>query len=205
MILVHHLRVGRSVFTVWLLEELGLEYDLKIYIRNEIGRAPEELKQPHPLGKSPVIEIDGFTLAESGAIAAYLVEHYDPQRRMAPPRDEKAAVAEWTQWLHYSEASAFAPLLMKLLLSREAEPHPPLISMFATGEVALHLDYIQNKLGDNAFILGDRIQAPDIGITYIASMADRLGELGPYPKLKAYLDRNVSRPAFQKAFERTGG
>ena len=77
MITVHHLRIGRSIFTVWFLEELGLDYELKIYIRNDMGRAPPELKQAHPLGKSPVIDFGEFTLAESGAIATYLVDTYD--------------------------------------------------------------------------------------------------------------------------------
>jgi len=204
MILVHHLRIGRSVFTVWLLEEMGLDYELKIYDRNEIGRAPPELKDAHPLGKSPVIEIDGFTLSESGAIAAYLIAHHDKDGSFAPPGD-KPGWAEWTQWLHYSEASAFAPLLLKLLLSREQDPKPALISMFAAGEVALQLGYIQDFLADKAFILGENFSVPDIGISYICHMADRLGELAPYPKLAAYLERTSSRPAFKRAMERTGG
>lgn len=205
MILVHHLRVGRSVFTVWMLEELGLDYELKIYIRNEMGRAPPELKEPHPLGKSPVIEIDGFTLAESGAIATYLTDYHDPDGTLAPDRSDHPARAAWLQWLHYSEGSAFAPLLMKMLIMREQEPKPPLISMFAAGEVALQLGYMQDSLGDRPFILGDRFQAPDIGFTYICGMAERLGELAPYPKLAAYLARNTARPAFLRAQERTGG
>ncbi|MEM6627956.1 MAG: glutathione S-transferase family protein [Pseudomonadota bacterium] len=205
MILVHHLRIGRSVFTVWLLEELGLDYELKIYDRGADGRAPAELKQAHPLGKSPVVEFDGMTLAESGAIAMHLIDNHDPEGKLAPPRTDIAARAEWTQWLHYSEGSAFAPLLIKLLLMREAEPHPPIVSAFSTGEVALQLGYMQDFLGDKEFLLGDKLQAPDIGATYIASMADRLGELGPYPKLKAYADRNMARPAFLRAAERTGG
>ncbi|MEM0929041.1 MAG: glutathione S-transferase family protein [Pseudomonadota bacterium] len=204
-ILVHHLRVGRSVFTVWLLEELGLEYDLKFYDRNEMGRAPDELKEAHPLGKSPVIEIDGFTLSESGAIAAYLVETRESGKALGPVADTPAAKAEWLQWLHYSEASAFAPLLFKLLLTREQEPKPMLFSMFSTAEVALHLNYMQDFLGDKEFVLGDRFTAPDIGFAYICSMADRLGELDPYPKLKAYVDRMTSRPAFVTANEKTGG
>ncbi|MCP4997852.1 MAG: glutathione S-transferase [Hyphomicrobiales bacterium] len=122
MILVHHLRVGRSVFTVWLLEELGLNYELKIYERDRNMRAPADLKEAHPLGKSPVIEDGDLNLAESGAIAAYLVDTYDTDNLLAPPRDDAAARAEWTQWLHYSEGSAFAPLLMKLLLRGEQEP-----------------------------------------------------------------------------------
>ncbi|MEL6753460.1 MAG: glutathione S-transferase family protein, partial [Pseudomonadota bacterium] len=82
---------------------------------------------------------------------------------------------------------------------------PPVISAFAEGEVALHLGYMRDSLGDQAFILGDTLQAPDIGFTYICQMAERLGELNPYPTLKAYLDRNLERPAFKRAMERTGG
>lgn len=204
MIKVHHLRVGRSVFTVWLLEEMGLDYELEIYVRNEMGRAPPELKQAHPLGKSPVIDFGDLVLAESGAIATYLVDNHDPEHRFAPPNSDRIARARWNQWLAYSEASAFAPLLFKLLLARE-DPKPPVISAFAAGEVALHLGYMQDSLGDQAFIMGERLQAPDIGFTYICQMAERLGELGPYPKLKAYMDRNLVRPAFQRALERTGG
>lgn len=205
MITVHHLRIGRSIFTVWFLEELGLDYAVQIYNRNDMCRAPPELKQIHPLGKSPVVDFGAFVLAESGAIATHLVDTYDEEHVFAPPGSDVIARAKWSQWLAYSEASAFAPLLMKLLLLREAEPKPPVISAFATGEVALQLGYMQDSLGDQAFILGDRLQAPDIGFTYICQMAERLGELGPYPKLKAYLDRNLARPAFQRALERTGG
>ncbi|MEO9970479.1 MAG: glutathione S-transferase family protein [Hyphomonadaceae bacterium] len=208
MILVHHLRIGRSVFTVWLLEELGLEYELKFYDRNEMGRAPPELKDAHPLGKSPVIQIDGQTLAESGAIAAYLTDFYDPNNTLAPAHSDKAERLNWLQWLHYSEGSAFAPMLMKMLLMREAEmggTPSPLLSMFSESEVALQLGYMQDSLGDKPFILGDKLQAPDIGFTYIAAMADRLGMLGDYPKLKAYADRNMARPAFQTAAQKTGG
>lgn len=202
--LLHHLRIGRSIFTVWLLEELGLDYELKFYDRNEMGRAPPELKEAHPLGKSPVLEVDGFTLAESGAIGMYLVTHYDPAGKLAPPAaGDRAAYGEWLQWLHYSEASAFAPLLMKLLLSRE-DPKPPVFSMFAAGEVPLQLGYIQDFLAEKEFILGDKLTLPDFGMTYICQMAERLGEIGPYPTLKAYADRNMARPAFQLAVSKVG-
>lgn len=204
MLKVHHLRIGRSIFTVWLLEELGAPYELEIYIRNEMGRAPPELKNAHPLGKSPVIEDDGFTLAESGAISLYLLEKFDPENRLGPPEGDARARAEWMQWLMYSEASAFAPLLIKLLLSR-MEEKPPVFDMFSSGEVALQLGYLETRLTGRDYIMGDAFQAADIGITYIAQMAERLGELGPYPNLTAYLARNTARPAFQRALEKTGG
>ena len=203
MLKLHHLRVGRSIFTVWLLEELGAEYALEFYDRNEMGRAPPELKNAHPLGKSPVIDDDGFVLAESGAIALYLLEKYDPDHRFGPPQSGAQARAEWMQWFMYPEASAFAPLLIKLLLSR-TEEKPMLFDMFSTGEVALQLGYMEARLADREYIMGSEFQAPDIGITYIAQMADRLGELAPYPNLSAYMTRNLSRPAFQRAVEKVG-
>ena len=204
MLKLHHLRVGRSVFTVWLLEELGADYEMEVYVRNEMNRAPPELKKAHPLGKSPVIEDDGMVLAESGAIALYLLDKFDTDNKLGPPQGDAKAKGEWMQWLMYSEASAFAPMLIKLLLSRNEEK-PPVFEMFSTGEVALQLGYAEARLADRAFITGDRFQAPDIGMTYIAQMADRLGELAPYPKLAAYLQRNLARPAFQRALDKTGG
>ena len=203
MLKLHHLRVGRSIFTVWLLEELGAEYALEIYDRNEMGRAPPELKNAHPLGKSPVIEDEGLVLAESGAIALYLLDKFDPANQFGPPSQPQAR-AEWMQWLMYSEASAFAPMLIKLLLSR-LDDKPPLLDMFASGEVALQLGYVEARLADRDYVMGAHFSAPDIGLTYIADMAQRLDELAPYPKLTAYLQRNKARPAFQRALEKTGG
>ena len=201
---VHHLRVGRSVFTVWLLEELGVEYELEIYDRNEMGRAPDSLKKAHPLGKSPVIEADGMTIAETTAIAMYLAENHDPNGVFTPPT-EPAERALWLQTLMYPEGSAFVPLLLKLLLSREAEPKPMLISMFTQAEVDLHLGFIRDRLGDKPYILGDALSLPDIGMSYICSMANNLELLGDYPTLKAYAERCMARPAFQRAAEKTGG
>jgi len=206
MIVVHHLRIGRSVFTVWLLEELGLEYTLNIYERTELGRAPPALKAAHPLGKSPVIEDDGVVLAESGAIAWHLMERHDPAGLFAPPPfEERAARMRWLQWLHYPEASGFAPLLMRLLLLREQGPRPPLIDAFSAGETALHLGYVRDSLGEQPYILGERMQLPDFGLTYLLHAAQRLNELGPYPTLQAYVERNLARPAFQRAMEKSGG
>ena len=204
MIVLHHLRIGRSIFTAWLLEELGLEYEPKIYVRDENRRAPPELKQAHPLGKSPVIEDDGMVIAESGAIAAYLIDRYAPNSALAPPSDDIRARTLWTQWLHYSEGSAFAPFLLRLLL-KGAPDAPPLLDTFTTGEIALQLSYIRDQIGEKPFLLGEQLQAPDFGVSYVLKMADMLGELGRYPTLKAYVDRNLARPAFLRAFEKTGG
>jgi len=202
MLTIHHLRIGRSIFTVWLLEELELDYSLVEYHRNpETMRAPPELKNIHPLGKSPVIDDDGLVLSESGAITAYLLEKHDQQGKFAPPRTDLAAWGEYTQWLHYPEGSVFVPLFLKLLVLRSGQPQP-LLDGFADPEVALHFGHIANKLGENPFILGENISGADFGITYMVSMGERLGLLEPYPTLAAYLERNQARPAFLRAVER---
>ena len=202
MIVLHHLRIGRSLFTVWQLEELGVDYELKVYHRNpDTFRAGDDLKAIHPLGKSPVIEENGMILSESGAITSYLAEIHDPQNRFAPSRDELQAWAKYTQWLHYPEGSVFGPLLIRMLLTRSGQPQAAL-DEFSRKEVSLHLGHIQNQLGDSEFILGDKFTSADFGISYVVSMAERLGELQGYTGLEAYIQRNRARPAFVRAVER---
>jgi len=202
MLTLHHLRIGRSIFTVWLLEELGLDYQIIEYLRNpETMRAPPALKEVHALGKSPVIEDDGLLLSESGAIMSYLLERYDTEGRFSPPRTDLKAWAEYTQWLHYPEGSVFSPLLMKMLSLRSGQPQP-LFDGFSGPEIILHFDHIADKLADNAFILGNTISGADFGITYMISMGELLGLLENHPTLAAYLVRNKARPAFVSALAR---
>jgi glutathione S-transferase len=202
MLTIHHLRIGRSIFAVWLLEELELEYELKEYLRDpETMRAPPELKEIYPLGKSPVIDDDGLILSESGAITTYLLEKHDKEGKFSPPRSNLRAWAEYVQWLHYAEGSVFTPLMMKMMSLRSGEPQP-LLDGFGDPEIALHFGHITNKLGDNEFILGDSFSGADFGISYMVGMAQALGQLEPYPTLAAYLQRNQARPAFQRAVER---
>jgi glutathione S-transferase len=202
MVTLHHLRIGRSIFTVWLLEELGADYNLKEYLRNpDTMRAQDDLKVIHPLGKSPVIEDDGFILSESGAITSYLIEKFDTEHTLSPSKSNLTEWATYTQWLHYSEASVFAPLLINMLLMRDPNPSP-VLSGFSQAEIKVHLDHIADKLGDNEFILGDKISGADFGISYAVSMALMTGQLENHPTLKAYIERMTSRPAFIAAKER---
>jgi glutathione S-transferase len=202
MVTIHHLRIGRSIFTVWLLEELGIEYNLKTYLRDPLTmRAGDDLKGVHPLGKSPVIEDGDLLLSESGAITAYLIEKYDKEGKFLPPRSDLSAWATYNQWLHYSEGSVFTPLMITMLLMREESPSA-LFTGFSQAEVKLHLDNITGQLGDNEFILGDKISGADFGICYAVNMAAMLGQLNDHPSLKAYVERNRARPAFLAAVER---
>lgn len=202
MITIHHLRIGRSIFTVWLLEELGADYNVQVYLRDPATfRAPAELKNIHPLGKSPVIDDDGHIIAESGAITSYLLEKFDKKNVLHPSRADIKTWATFTQWLHYPEGSVFLPLLVKMLLARSGQPHT-VLDAYSAAEIKLHLDHINRQLSDKSYILGEHFSAADIGITYVVSLASRLSQLGDYPALQAYLDRNITRPAYLKAVER---
>lgn len=201
MLTLHHLRIGRSIFTVWLLEEVGCEYQLKEYLRNpETMRAQDDLKAVHPLGKSPVIEDDDLMLTESGTITAYVLDKYDSEHRFHPRRDDLKTWARYHQWVTYAEGSVFAPLLLKMLTLRSTDH--PVITPFSEAEIALHFTHITNQLGDKDYILGDTLSGADFGMAYMVSMAERLGQLEPYPSLQAYLDRCRARPAFIQAINK---
>lgn len=202
MILLHHLRIGRSLFTVWQLEELGIEYDLKVYHRHpQTFLAPAELKTVHPLGKSPVVEDGNLMLSESSAITTYLLEKFDTENKFSPPREDIDGWANFTQWLHYPEGSVFCPLLVKMLLLRSDEPHVTL-TPYSERETVLHLRHIANQLGDNEYIMGDKFSAADFGVTYVVSLAKRLGLLESHASLNDYLERNLARDAFKRAVEK---
>jgi glutathione S-transferase len=202
MITLHHLRIGRSLFTAWLLEEVGAEYQLEVYHRDpETMRAPASLKSVHPLGKSPVIEDDDLLLTESNVIASYMLEKFDTEHALHPDRSDLAKWASYQQWLAYPEGSVFAPLLLKMLTLRSGVDHP-VISPFSDAEIRLHFDHIATQLGDSDYILGAEFSGADFGICYVVSMAQRLGQLSPWPSLQAYLQRCMDRPAFVRAVER---
>jgi len=193
MIKLHHLRIGRSIFAVWLLEEAGVEYELEVYLR-------DDLKAVHPLGKSPIIEDGDLMLTESGVITNYILTKYDAEYKLHPSTDDLKAWAHYQQWLTYAEGSVFAPLLLKMLTLRSGIDHP-VITPFSDAEITLHLGHIADKLGDNDYILGE-FSGADFGIAYAVSMAHRLGQLEGYPSLQAYVERCMARPAFKRAIDK---
>ena len=202
MITLHHLRIGRSIFTVWLLEEASVDYDLKVYLRDpETMRSQADIKVIHPLGKSPIIEDGELMLTESGAITNYILEKYDTDNRMHPSVADLKKWASYNQWVAYPEGSVFAPLLLKMLTLRSGVDHP-VITPFSDAEIKLHYGHITNQLGDNDYILGNQFSGADFGICYVVSMGERLGQLADYPKLQAYLERCKNRPAFLRAVEK---
>ena len=217
MITVHHLNNSRSQRVLWLLEELGLSYEIKHYERDpKTMLAPVSLREVHPLGKSPVITDGELTLAESGAIIEYLVKHYGNGRlRPAPDTPE---YLRYTYWLHYAEGSAMPPLLLKLIFNQiEKSPMPffarPIArsivnrvnSSFIEPQITQHLDYMESEIGKSAWFAGNEFTAADIQISFPLEAAAAQAELNASrSKLMAFLNRIHERPAYQQALERGG-
>ncbi len=217
MIVVHHLNNSRSQRILWLLEELGLEYEIKRYERDpETMLAPASLRAIHPLGKSPVITDGAATIAESGAIIEYLVERYG-DGKLVPPGGTPERL-RWTYWLHYAEGSAMTPLLMKLVFDRvETSPMPFFVRPIARGiaqkvkssyimpQIGQHLDYLEGELGKAAWFAGNEFSAADIQLSFPLEAAGARGGLGSSrPRLTDFLTRIHARPAYQRAIERGG-
>ena len=217
MIVVHHLNNSRSQRVLWLLEELGLEYEIVRYQRDpKTMLAPPELRAVHPLGKSPVITDNGVVVAESGAIVEYLVETYG-NGRLVPPAGS-AERRRWTYFLHFAEGSAMAPLLMKLVFDRvESSPAPFFVKPIARGiaqkvkgsyilpQIEAQLTYLENELATSPWFAGAEFSAADIQMSFpLEAAAARGGLDASRPQLTDFLKRIHARPAFQRAIERGG-
>ncbi len=219
MIKVHHLENSRSQRVLWLLEELRLPYELVRYARDpKTLLAPAELRAVHPLGKSPLVELDGQVLAESGAILEQVCERYDTAHGLSPPPFPQDAPERqrYRYWLHYAEGSAMPPLLLSLVFARlKAAPMPwftrPVaraiadraLQGFVAPQLALHLDYIESELGRFPWFAGERFTAADIQMSFpLEAAVARAG--GQRPRLRAFVERIRARPAYQRALERGG-
>ncbi|RDI99911.1 glutathione S-transferase [Dyella solisilvae] len=217
MLIVHHLNNSRSQRVLWLLEELGVPYEVRKYQRDpKTLLAPPELRAIHPLGKSPVIEDDGQVIAESGAIIEYLVDRYDAGGLAPLPGMPERL--RFTYWLHYAEGSAMPPLLLKLVASRIATAPMPffakpiarkiadkLQSSFVDPQLALHLSYVDQALATTGWFVGDAFSAADIQMSFPleAAMA-RSGMKAHLPHVAAFVRRIHQRPAYKRALERGG-
>ena len=217
MITVHHLNNSRSQRVLWLLEELGIPYEIQKYQRDaKTMLAPPELLAVHPLGKSPVITDGEVTVAESGAIIEYLLERYGAGRlQPAPGTPERL---RFTYWLHFAEGSAMSPLLMKLVFDRvETSPMPFFAKPIARGisakvkkamvepNLKRHLDYMEAELMKSEWFADSEFSAADIQMSFpVEASAQRAGLDASRPKLMTFLKKIHARPAYRKALERGG-
>lgn len=202
MITVHHLNDSRSQRILWLLEELGIPYEIQRYQRDAQTRfAPPELKSIHPLGKSPVISDDGRVIIESGAIIDYLIRHHGGGRLQPDPASP--AYDDYVQWLHFAEGSAMLPLLLKLYVSRLGPAGAPLGPRIES-EIANHLGYIDQMLAGRDYLLGSELTGADIQLSFIGEIAGARADRAAYPNVDAWVRRFQARPAYQAAVTRGG-
>ena len=217
MITVHHLNNSRSQRVLWLLEELGVPYEIERYQRDaKTMLAPDSLRKVHPLGKSPVVTDDGVTLAESGAIIEYMVERYGNGRLIPPPGTPERR--RYAYWLHFAEGSAMPPLLLKLIFERiKVSPMPFFAKPIARGiankvmaamvdpNLKRQLDFMEGELRQSEWFAGSEFSAADIQMSFpVEAAAQRAGLDASRPKLMAFLKRIHARPAYRRALERGG-
>lgn len=217
MITVHHLEHSRSQRVLWLLEELGLDYDVRRYARDpKTMLAPPELAAVHPLGKSPVITDGGVVVAESGAIVEYLVDTHGGGR-LKPPAGTPAR-RQYVYWLHFAEGSAMPPLLMKLVFDKVRSAKMPFFAKpiargiadqveksFIRPNLTRQFAFMEAELVNRDWFAGSDFSAADVQMSFPLEAASARGGLGQaYPRLTAWLSRIHARPAYQRALERGG-
>jgi glutathione S-transferase len=202
MIQVHHLNNSRSQRVLWLLEELGVDYQIVKHQRDpETNLAPESLEAVHPLGKSPLVVDGDAVVIESGAIIEYLVREYGNGKLI--PKDGTPEALRHLQLMHYAEGSAMLPLMLRLYTGRLGEAAAPLAPRIDS-EIQRHIGYLESLLEGRDWFVGDELGAADIQLSFAVQAARMLHGLDEFPNLAGYLDRIQARPAYQRAIERGG-
>ena len=200
MLIVHHLNDSRSQRVLWLLEELGLPYEIRHYARDATTRlAPPELKAVHPLGKSPVLTDGTQTVIESGAIIDYIVRHYGGGRLR--PAVGTPDYESYLQWLHYAEGSAMLPLMLKLYVGRLGDAGAPLAPRIES-EIANHIGFVDRSLKGRDWLIGDSLTAADLQMSFVGEALRAARPM--FPSVDAWVKRFQARPAYRKALERGG-
>lgn len=217
MITVHHLNNSRSQRVLWMLEELGVPYEIQFYERDpKTMQAPESLKKVHPLGKSPIITDGDLVVAESGLILDYLARTYGTDTM--PPPDSGQAWLDYNYWLHYAEGSLMPPLLVRLVFEKlKTSPMPFFIKPVAKGiasktneaftnpMIDTHMDFVEAHLAKNTWFLGDSLSAADFQMSFPLEASVARGIVGHNrPNITAWVERVHSRPAYQRGLEKGG-
>ena len=218
MLILHHLNHSRSQRILWLLEELGADYTIKLYERDPVTiRAPKSLKKVHPLGKSPVISDGDVTVAESGAIIEYLLRTYDTSGSFKPEGSQQETDVSY--WLHFAEGSLMPPLLMALLFDKVKEsPMPFFVKPIAKGisskvmgdfvqpEIDSLLRFIEDHLAGKEWFVGDKLTGADFQMSFPleALVAKDKVAQSDYPNIFAFVQRCQSRPAYLEGLSKGG-
>jgi glutathione S-transferase len=221
MIVLHHLNNSRSQRILWLLEELNLEYEVKLYQRDSVTNlAPNTLTLIHPLGKSPVITDGDVTVAESGAIIEYLVGTYlndGTQGKLIDPPRGTEVHRQYTYWIHFAEGSLMPPLVAKLVLDKVRTNAKPffvkiiankivdkLMASYYGPIIAKNMDYIESHLAHNPWFAGEELSGADIQMSFPLEAAVARGNAKHSPNITTFVEKIHARPAYQAALEKGG-
>lgn len=201
--IVHHLGKSQSERIVWLCEELGIPYDLKVYDRDSVTRlAPPEYKALHPIGTAPVITDGDVVLAESGAIIEYIVaKHGKGRLTLAPDHPD---FAQFLFWFHFANGTLQPATGRSMILSRLKLPGDNPILRAMKGRLDLALGLVEARLAKTAFLAGSEFTTADIMIVFtLTTMRLFLPfDLARYPAILAYLQRIGGRPAYRRAMQK---
>lgn len=205
MITIHHLLVSQSERVIWLMEELGLDYQLKSYPRNPQTRLADPVfLQLHPLGSAPVIQDGDVTMAESSAIFTYILDLYgNGKLRIAPGQP---GYADFIYWFQYANAGLMPEAMQNMLIARLLTDKGPAANSMMQERFGRHLGMINNRLADNAYIAGEDFTAADILLHFpFGTMSAFLPtDISNYSNIRSWLDRISARPAYQKAMKLAG-
>lgn len=215
MLVVHHLNNSRSQRVLWMLEELGLDYEIKFYQRDpQTNLAPKTLKLIHPLGKAPIVTDDEITLAESGAIIEYLASTYGQQ---LIPAANTEAHRQYTYWLHFAEGSLMPPLVAKLVFDKVRAKAKPffvkpvakkiadkVMDSYYGPNIKANMEYVNAHLESNQWFAGDEISGADFQMSFPLEASVARGVSSQYPAVEAYVARIHKRDAYKRALEKGG-
>mgnify|MGYP001199470298 CR=1 FL=1 len=200
MIRLHHLNQSRSLRILWLLEELGETYEVVSYQRDaKTNLGPKKLQEIHPLGKSPVIEIDGEVYAESGAITQLLIERFAPDRLR--PELGSEDYGRYLEWINFSESSLMVPILLELFAKKAEVDDNKFLSGYISAEKNNLLVYLDHEIKSKSYLVGNKLSGADFMLSFDLIMLDKRDDLKRYPQIKQYLAKLTELDSYQRAMK----
>ena len=200
MIRLHHLNQSRSLRTLWLLEELGVPYEVVSYQRDaKTHLAPDSLKAVHPLGKSPVIEMDGQIYAESGAITELLIERFAPERLR--PATDSSDYGYYLQWIDFAESSLMLPLMLELFTKKAGIDDNEFLNGYIDREKTRLFEYLDASVEGKSFIVGDKLSGADFMLSFVLIILAKRQKLDAYPNIRQYAEQLARLDSYQRAMQ----
>lgn len=200
MIRLHHLNQSRSLRILWLLEELGVPYEIISHQRDaDTHLAPDSLKAVHPLGKSPVIEMDGQLYAESGAITELLIERFAPEHLR--PATDSSDYGYYLQWIDFAESSLMLPLMLELFTKKAGIDDNEFLNGYIDTEKTRLFEYLDASVEGKSFIVGDKLSGADFMLSFDLIILAKRQKLDAYPHIKQYAEQLANLDSYQRAMQ----